>query len=180
MPSNPFYSGRIPPELLDAIEKHRELTGESKTDLLIKALSQYVGFQLEEKEPELPPIHHKLDEVFRRLEKLEKSVFNSNKNMIIEENLNPEVDPNQIEIDFNTEEENTDNRMITNKLKDEEEILNSNQLVALLGISKSTLSKWKKKNLFPKIHKNYEVKLNTEKSTIRGNSWIVRKSDNNR
>jgi len=45
MPS-PFFSGRIPQELYDRIENHIKLTGESKTQVLITALSKYVGYEL--------------------------------------------------------------------------------------------------------------------------------------
>ena len=40
---NPFFSGRIPPDLLKKIEKHISETGESKTEILIKALAAYVN-----------------------------------------------------------------------------------------------------------------------------------------
>ena len=178
MPSNPFYSGRIPPELLDAIEKHRELTGESKTDLLIKALSQYVGFQLQEEEIELPPIYEKLDEIFSRLEKLENSVFSNDNNEITEEETKLEIDPNQIEIDFNTEEKTTNNSGITNCIEDEEKRLSSKELAELLGVSKPTISKWKKKNLFPKSYKNYEITPDKERSKSRANLWIAKRIHN--
>lgn len=42
MAAKPFFSGRIPQDLFDAIEQHLEKTGESKTDVLVKALSAYV------------------------------------------------------------------------------------------------------------------------------------------
>ncbi len=39
--ANPFFSGRIPPDLLDRVEKHCAETGETKTDILINALATY-------------------------------------------------------------------------------------------------------------------------------------------
>jgi hypothetical protein len=169
MPSNPFFSGRIPPELLDAIEKHRQLTGESKTDLLIKALSQYVNFQLEEEEPKLPPIYKKLDEAFQRIKKLEKSVFSKDNIVITDEEKELEVDPNQIEIDFNTEEKITDNGVITN----ESRIMTTIEVVELLGVSRSTVNSWKN-NERPKLYEGYEVEFDDIKSGARTNYWIVR------
>lgn len=44
MASNPFFSGRIPTELYQQAEKHCQETGDSKTELLIKALSSYLNF----------------------------------------------------------------------------------------------------------------------------------------
>lgn len=47
MAASPFFSGRIPQKLFDAIEDHRQRTGESKTDVLVKALSAYIDVPLE-------------------------------------------------------------------------------------------------------------------------------------
>jgi hypothetical protein len=46
MAANPFFSGRIPQELFDHIEKRIEKSGESKTDILVQALAIYTGFDL--------------------------------------------------------------------------------------------------------------------------------------
>lgn len=47
MSPNPFFSGRISQQLFDAVEKHRQQSGESKTDVLVKALSAYVNAPIE-------------------------------------------------------------------------------------------------------------------------------------
>ena len=44
--ANPFFSGRIPNELYTQIEQHMAKTGERKTDVLIRALSAYVKYEL--------------------------------------------------------------------------------------------------------------------------------------
>lgn len=46
MASNRFFSGRIPNELYEQAEKHCEETGDSKTEVLIKALSTYLSFPI--------------------------------------------------------------------------------------------------------------------------------------
>ncbi|HYX19176.1 MAG TPA: hypothetical protein VE944_33475, partial [Nostoc sp.] len=46
MSSNRFFSGRIPNELYEQAEKRCEETGDSKTEVLIKALSAYLDFPL--------------------------------------------------------------------------------------------------------------------------------------
>lgn len=51
MATNPFFSGRIPQALYNAIEGYRQQTGESKTDILVKALSSYIKHPLEEPAP---------------------------------------------------------------------------------------------------------------------------------
>lgn len=40
---NPFFSGRIPRDLFNKIENHISETGESKTEILVKALAAYVN-----------------------------------------------------------------------------------------------------------------------------------------
>lgn len=46
MTVNPFFSGRIPPDLNKRVEEHCQETGEKKTEVLIKALSAYVNFPI--------------------------------------------------------------------------------------------------------------------------------------
>ncbi|MEH2372356.1 hypothetical protein [Nostoc sp.] len=46
MASNHFFSGRIPNELYEEAKKHCEETGDSKTEVLIKALSAYLNFPI--------------------------------------------------------------------------------------------------------------------------------------
>jgi hypothetical protein len=46
MASNRFFSGRIPNELYEQAEKHCKETGDSKTEVLIKALSTYLDFPI--------------------------------------------------------------------------------------------------------------------------------------
>ena len=68
MSGNPFYSGRIPPKLLEHIENYRQKSGESKTEILIRALSAYTGFALPKLEIELD------NPLLNRIESLEKTV----------------------------------------------------------------------------------------------------------
>ena len=44
--ASPFFSGRIPQELYDRIEQHIKESGEGKTQILINALSQYLGIEI--------------------------------------------------------------------------------------------------------------------------------------
>lgn len=66
---NPFFSGRIPPELEAHVEEYRKQTGESKTDVLIKALSTYTDFQDKQVEIENTEI---TNPILERLEKIEE------------------------------------------------------------------------------------------------------------
>ncbi len=42
---SPFFSGRIPQELYDRVDQHINDSGEGKTQILINALSQYLGIE---------------------------------------------------------------------------------------------------------------------------------------
>ena len=44
--ANPFFSGRIPQELYDRVDQHIKESGEGKTQILINALSQYLGVEI--------------------------------------------------------------------------------------------------------------------------------------
>lgn len=66
--ANPFFSGRIPHELFDAVEKYRQSTGESKTDVLVKALSTYIGTPIKSQEPQADRTGDKDTEKLRNLE----------------------------------------------------------------------------------------------------------------
>lgn len=44
--ANPFLSGRVPLELLKQVEQYLAQSGESKTELIIKAVSAYIGIKL--------------------------------------------------------------------------------------------------------------------------------------
>lgn len=48
MTTSPSFSGHIPQALFDAVEAHLAITGEAKTELLIRALAAYIGYELPE------------------------------------------------------------------------------------------------------------------------------------
>ncbi len=48
MATSPFFSGRIPKELNEKIIEHCQTTGETKTQVLTKALSSYINFPITE------------------------------------------------------------------------------------------------------------------------------------
>ena len=44
MATKPFVSARIPKELMEQLEAHVDATGSSKTDIIIDALSEHLGY----------------------------------------------------------------------------------------------------------------------------------------
>ena len=164
MGGNPFFSGRIPQNLYNGIENYRKETGESKTEILVKALAQYIGYKLEEKEPSIPPIQEKFDDIFNRLEKLEKHLFH-------EERVKTELTNNlkQLEITY-------DNNAIISETKSQ--ILSTREIVELLGISRASLGVWKNKGLLPKELKGYRLEFDHSETKPRNSFWKVTKLDN--
>lgn len=170
MASNPFFSGRIPQPLLDAIEVYRNQTGESKTEVLIRALAKYVNYELEEDKPSIPPIQKTFNEIFSRLELIEKELPN-----FVKKKTEQKIEQLEITSDNNkiTNKKNSnDNQKITpdNKAK----MLSTKDTVALIGkgCSSTSLGRWKKQNELPKIKNGYQIE-----DAGRG-KWKVTKIDN--
>lgn len=183
MASNPFFSGRIPQSLLDSIEAHRKETGESKTEVLTKALARYVGCELDEEKPSIPPIQEKLDEIFSRLENLEKQVITlDNKDQQITQQLEIPADNSKITGDnsITTEQNNiakhgNDNNAIT--FDNELRMISVKELIELIGVSRSTLSFWKKRKKLPQKKEGYIIDYDYENSKPRNGIWIVKKDN---
>lgn len=85
MASNPFFSGRIPQSLFDAVEAYRHENNVSKTDVLIKALSAYVKLPSETRF-----IQTEVDN--SRLESLESRVTHLEKLLTTQQSTTPEAD----------------------------------------------------------------------------------------
>ena len=105
MPASPFFSGRIPQELLDAVEKHRALTGESKTDVLVRSLAKYVGYELPEVEVTEPPIRSQIDKILKRLEAVETELGKSKQTSI----QSPSPDKEQLGLQLDNSQITKDN-----------------------------------------------------------------------
>lgn len=167
MANNPFFSGRIPQPLFDAIEDYRKQTGESKTEVLTKALAQYVKYELEEEKLSIPPIQKTFDEIFSRLEKIENELFN-----FVRDEKEGRIKQLEITSD-NNQITTTDNQKITddNNVK----ILSTKDTVDLVGkgCSSTSLARWKRQNELPKIKNGYQIE-----DAGRG-KWKITKLDNN-
>ncbi len=92
MASNHFFSGRIPNGLYEQAEKHCEETGDSKTEVLIKALSAYLNFPIAIPEKNIiTTIPEVTKEMFETLEErvkaLEESLKTSISNVIKADNI---------------------------------------------------------------------------------------------
>lgn len=76
--ANPFFSGRIPQELHQRIEEYIKSTGKTKTQLLVEALSTYVGIQLSVDNKAITDNYdRRLSDIEERLKALEDNVITS-------------------------------------------------------------------------------------------------------
>ena len=76
MSGNPFFSGRIPPDLFERAEQHCDESGISKTELLITALRAYLDYPEPPKPVEVAPervtrLEQQMNEVWRAIAQLQ-------------------------------------------------------------------------------------------------------------
>ena len=77
MSGNPFFSGRIPPNLFERAEQHCDKSGISKTELLIAALRAYLDYPEPPKPVEVAPervtkLEEQMGEVWRAITQLQE------------------------------------------------------------------------------------------------------------
>lgn len=164
MPS-PFFSGRIPQELFDHVEAHRKSTGESKTDVLVKALAAYTGFEDNSNidNTSIP----KTSEILERLERVEAHVFGNRAETEVSEikerqyNLLDQIE----EVEEAIEEEKKPKAS-----EEEAEILTTSEMVdrKIVG-SGSKLSGWKRDDKLPIAHKGFLINKSTEEEKAKKN-----------
>jgi len=77
MPASPFFSGRIPQSLFDAIKSRCDKSGESKTDILVRALSAYIDHPVDwpVAPPGSPENNQRLEAVEKELQELNTKVL---------------------------------------------------------------------------------------------------------
>jgi transcriptional regulator len=181
MASNPFFSGRIPPELHQQIEKYCQETGESKTEVLIKALSAYLNFPIIIPQKNfIAAIPEVTKEMFEELEKrikiLEENNSNkatSNKNIRVENNdsnhENNVISDNGVETKINLEETHPSYRAILSSEVSEKTNIPNRQISRLAGRAVEKLKQQGKTLEIKKILENpIEV---TQKEAIKVNGY---------
>ena len=196
MTTNPFFSGRIPQGLYHRIEEYRKETDESKTDVLIKALAKYVEYELEEDQPNIPPIQKTFDEIFQRLDLIEQELSTlahkekkqdteqltktpDNKTITTDNKQLESPDKKAITTD-NKPLGYSDNFVITNDNSQSSQILSTREVLELVEISQSTLSSWKRQGKLPNTCGKYEIDFDHSETKPRNSFWKVRLIDNNK
>lgn len=73
--ANPFFSGRIPPGLADKIDAHLVVTGETRSELLVRLLRVEIGDNKSNNASD-NQIDNRLTDLSTRLERLERLINN--------------------------------------------------------------------------------------------------------
>lgn len=176
MATNPFFSGRIPKPLFEAIESYRQQTEESKTDVLTKALAKYINYELEENKPNIPPIQKTFDEIFYRLEAIEKELPNFIKKKKEQKVEQLEIKSDNIKITHSKSKliENDNQKITTDNTK----VLSTKEVTNLINLKQSTMSHWKRKNKLPKTINGYIIDFDHHQMNPKADFWKITKVDN--
>ena len=165
--ASPFFSGRIPQELYNRVDQHVKESGEGKTQILINALSQYLGIEISK------PIssNANTDLFLSELESLKERVSSlerSQSQQMLEPIKIAETPHKQMSLldhATNNNDNSTDNAEELTKITDNtdnstvigEQILTTQEVEGLMGINRQKLDRTKEKDLFPLQSQGYEV-----------------------
>jgi hypothetical protein len=174
MASNRFFSGRIPNELYEQAEKHCEETGNSKTEILIKALSSYLNFPIEIPGKNIVIYNPEVTkEMFDTLEERIKVLENTLKALptIV---INSNNDDNKSKDTEEIGETNNDNNVeIYNNKTDNLEVKSINQDV----ITRDNKNDNQEENISDNISESIDNKNNNNKSKI--NKPVIKLNNKN-
>lgn len=165
--ASPFFSGRIPQELYDRVDQHIKESGEGKTQILINALSQYLGVEISKSlssNANKDLFLSELESLKERVSLLERSQpkqlsllspDNTNDNKVITKSKNDNVPDNK-----------SDNSIM---------VLTSKEVTELTGIPRSTFEDRHKAGTLPMSKNGYTVIAHAGKQTEKpfANLWKV-------
>ena len=159
--ASPFFSGRIPQELYDRLDQHVKESGEGKTQILINALSQYLGVEIST--PKSSGVN--IDLFLNELESLKERVG------LLERSQSKQLSPDNI----------NDNKLITddNATDNSVMVLTSKEVTELTGIPRGTFEDRHRSGKLPISKNGYTILAHAGKQTEKpfANSWKV-KADN--
>ena len=157
--ASPFFSGRIPQELYDRVDQHIKESGEGRTQILINALSQYLGIEISK--PKSSNVN--TDLFLSELESLKERV-----------SLLERSQPKQLSLLSN---DNSDNKLITsdNKTNNSVMVLTTTEVIKLTGVARSTFEDRHKAGKLPLSKNGYTILAHAGKQTEKpfGNLWEV-------
>lgn len=95
--ANPFFSGRIPVELDKAVADHIQKTGETKTEILVKALASYLKVPIEPTARSIEVTQQEFVNLVRRIEAVEE-ILKTQHPVIISDNCDNEADSRDLKL----------------------------------------------------------------------------------
>jgi hypothetical protein len=161
--TSPFFSGRIPQELYDRIDQCVKETGQNKTQIMINALSAYLGVEISR--PTNSNFVSELEQIKERLTVLEESARSTRT-------------VSQLSL-LDVKPDNSDNTKLkvvgTDNINNKTEVLSTSRVTELTGIHRKTLEDRRKKNQFPIEAGKYIVVSFVGKQTEKpfANLWEV-------
>lgn len=194
MPANPFFSGRIPQQLHDAVERRCGQTGESKTQILIAALSQYLGLEIpatgkafststdsphpsENLEQRIATLENLLSEKFSELEQRLGELEPEPHRRKLDPALSGQMSILDIQPDSDDKTDNSDNNVEVGNSK--ALIVGTSDAIKLARVPRQTLDDWHKKGRLPQIRNGFLITFShmQEKPTKKA-FWRLEKTDN--
>jgi hypothetical protein len=184
MAANPFFSGRIPQELFDHIEKRIEKSGESKTDILVQALAIYTGFDLPiQKEITQSPLTEKITNLSNEIEILKDEIkaiklFQKQQQDQLKQKesivQHKEKEPFVETISLPLFPDKIDDNLCNNSIDNEKEvkILNTKEAAKLLKLKVQTIYNWNNQKKLPKIVNGFQLRL-ARKDKEMGYLWEI-------
>ena len=162
--ASPFFSGRIPQELYDRVDQHVKEFGEGKTQILINALSQYLGVEIST----LKSSNVNTDLLLSELESLKDRISLLDRSQPKQLSL---LSPDNI----------SDNKLITNdntidnKSDKSTMVLTSKEVTELTGIPRGTFEDRHRSGKLPISKNGYTVIAHAGKQTDKpfANLWQV-------
>ena len=153
--ASPFFSGRIPQELYDRVDQHVKESGEGKTQILINALSQYLGVEIS-----TPKSSNANTDLFlNELESLKERV-----------SLLERSHPKQLSM---LSPDNNDNKLITTD--NSAMVLTSKEVTELTGIARRTFEDRHRSGKLPISKNGYTILAHAGKQAEKpfANFWKV-------
>jgi len=146
--ANPFFSGRISQELYDRVDQHIKESGEGKTQILINALSQYLGIEISTSKSSTDLFLSELESLKERVSLLERS----QSQQIIEPIKiaeNPHKQMSLLDQVSDNDDNSIDNTVTVESTDNTKRILTTNEVVTLLGVGRKVLESLNKAGKLP-------------------------------
>lgn len=196
MAVSPFFSGRIPQSLFDAVETYRQQTGESKTDVLVKALSAYINVSLEthslgvqELEAErIGLLESRVEAIEQMMAKILQQGTCTSTAALLEANSSRmpvdgqmslyDIEPSEIIENVVETSSNPDNSNNTDNSIEGTQVVGTSEVFRLTGVPRQTLDGWRKEGKLPQERKGFLIAFSHMQEKPVRHFWRLTRVDN--